>query len=123
MGDKCCHSNMCSLTQTDLDVILNALENYFKPARNVIYEKYTLRCCNQETDKPADVFLIRPRETASRCEYQWLEDKPKQACAGRCMRTQDGTCCVNKTWCHQWRLKSISVCLENVELILMIDCF
>ena len=59
----------------DPTAILDALGEYFKPAKNVIYERYKFGCCKQETDEPMDSFLTRLRERAASCEYCGLKDE------------------------------------------------
>ncbi|KAJ8353117.1 hypothetical protein SKAU_G00206840 [Synaphobranchus kaupii] len=59
----------------DPDAILDALEDYFKPTKNVIYERYVFGCCKQETDEPIDGFITRLRERAATCEYRGLRDE------------------------------------------------
>ncbi|KAJ8371210.1 hypothetical protein SKAU_G00112380 [Synaphobranchus kaupii] len=53
MGAECRHVDkhnlhLSSEGQVDVTVILNPLERYFKPAKNVIYERYVFGCCKQE---------------------------------------------------------------------------
>ncbi|KAJ8346711.1 hypothetical protein SKAU_G00281120 [Synaphobranchus kaupii] len=53
MGAECRHVykhnlNLSNEEQADVTVILNSLERYFKPAKNVIYERYVFGCCKQE---------------------------------------------------------------------------
>uniref|UniRef100_A0AAZ3SA70 Uncharacterized protein n=1 Tax=Oncorhynchus tshawytscha TaxID=74940 RepID=A0AAZ3SA70_ONCTS len=53
MGSECRHIYRHNLTltarlQCDAKAILDALENYFKPARNVIYERFVFGSCKQE---------------------------------------------------------------------------
>lgn len=80
MGSECRHVCIHSLTltedqQKDPSAILGALEDYFKPAKNVIYERYMFGCCKQETDEPIDSFLTRIKERALSCEYHALRDE------------------------------------------------
>ena len=80
MGSECRHVYTHSITLTedqrkDPAAILTALERYFKPAKNVIYERYMFGCCKQETDEPIDSFLTRLQERASSCEYRALRDE------------------------------------------------
>ncbi len=80
MGNECrhiySHNIVLSEEQTkDPKAILDALEDYFKPAKNVIYERYMIGCCKQEVDEPIDSFITRLRERASTCEYRELKDE------------------------------------------------
>lgn len=80
MGPECRHVYKHNLTlsaaeQADVTVILNSLEQYFKPAKNVIYERYLFGCCKQEEGEPIDCFVTRLREKAATCEYGALRDE------------------------------------------------
>lgn len=80
MGSECRYVYTHSLTltedqQKDPAAILGALGDYFKPAKNVIYERYMFGCYKQETDEPIDCFLTRLKERASSCEYRALKDE------------------------------------------------
>lgn len=80
LGNECrhiySHNIVLSEEQTkDPKAILDALGDYFKPAKNVIYERYLFGCCKQEVDEPIDSFLTRLRERASTCEYRQLKDE------------------------------------------------
>ena len=59
----------------DPTAILDALGEYFKLAKNVIYERYKFGCCKQETDEPINSFLTRLWERAASCEYRGLKDE------------------------------------------------
>ncbi|XP_034058782.1 uncharacterized protein K02A2.6-like [Gymnodraco acuticeps] len=59
----------------DPKTILDALGDYFKAAKNVIYERYTFGCCKQGPDEPIDSFITKLREKASSCEYRDLKDE------------------------------------------------
>ena len=61
--------------KNDPAAILDALGEYFKPAKNVNYERYKFGCCKQETDEPIDSFLTRLREGVASCEYRGLKDE------------------------------------------------
>ena len=79
IGNECCHIYTHNVIldeeqKKDPTTILDALGEYFKPAKNVIYERYKFGCCKQETDEPIDSFLTRLWERAS-CEYRGLKDK------------------------------------------------
>ena len=57
----------------DPKAILDAF--YFKPATNVIYERYTFGCCKQGPGEPIDSFITKLRGKASSCEYRDLKDE------------------------------------------------
>ncbi|KAK0133292.1 hypothetical protein N1851_031206 [Merluccius polli] len=80
MGNECRHIYMHNVPSDDAQkndpaAILDALGEYFKPAKNVIYERYKFGCCKRETDEPIDSFLTRLREGAASCEYRGLKDE------------------------------------------------
>uniref|UniRef100_A0A8B9JE72 ribonuclease H n=1 Tax=Astyanax mexicanus TaxID=7994 RepID=A0A8B9JE72_ASTMX len=79
MGAECRHIYKHNLALTDEQradtrAILDALEEYFKPAKNVIYERYNFGICKQEEGEPIDSFVTRLREKAATCEYGELKD-------------------------------------------------
>jgi hypothetical protein len=65
MGSECRHTK----------VILDALENYFKPARNVIYERFVFGSCKQEEGESVHNFVTHLREKSSTCLYGGLKDE------------------------------------------------
>lgn len=80
MGSECRHVYKHNLTLTaeqceDVIAILDALENYFKPKRNVIFERYVFGCCKQEEGEPIDSFVTRLREKAASCEFGGLKEE------------------------------------------------
>ena len=80
MGSECRHIyrhnlNLSDQDQGDAAVILDALERYFKPAKNVIYERYVFGSCKQEEGESIDKFVTRLREAATTCEYGQLRDE------------------------------------------------
>lgn len=80
MGPECRHVYKHNLQLTeaergDVTNILDKLEEYFKPAKNVIYERYVFGCCKQEDGESTDNFLTRLREKAATCDYGALRDE------------------------------------------------
>lgn len=80
MGSECRHIYKHNLSITaeqekDAEAILDALEEYFKPARNVIFERYVFGNCKQDESEPIDAFITRLREKAASCEYGELRDE------------------------------------------------
>lgn len=80
MGNECRHIYMHNVVlseaqKKDPTAVLDALEEYFKPAKNVIYERYKFGSCKQGNDEPIDTFLTRLREAASSCDYRGLKDE------------------------------------------------
>uniref|UniRef100_A0A673W9M9 Gypsy retrotransposon integrase-like protein 1 n=1 Tax=Salmo trutta TaxID=8032 RepID=A0A673W9M9_SALTR len=80
MGTECRHVykhnlNLTAAQQGNATAILDALEHYFKPAKNVIYERYVFGCCKQEDGESIDSFVTRLREKAATCDYGALRDE------------------------------------------------
>ncbi len=80
MGPECRHVyrhnlNLTAAQQGDVKTILESLDPYFKPAKNVIYERYVFGCCKQEERESIDNFVTRLREKAATCDYGGLKDE------------------------------------------------
>ena len=52
-----------------VDKCLEALELYFKPTRNVVYERYVFNTCVQQSDESVQSYVTRLRKLAASCEY------------------------------------------------------
>lgn len=78
MGPECrhvyCHNLNLTVAQQGDVKTLESLEAYFKPAENVIYERYVFSCCKQEEGESIDNFVTRLREKAAACDYGGLKD-------------------------------------------------
>lgn len=80
MGSECRHlyKHNLGLTQDqqkDVKAILEALEDYFTPTKNVIFERYVFGNLRQEEGETIDTFVTRLREKAATCEYGTLRDQ------------------------------------------------
>ncbi|XP_019747606.1 uncharacterized protein LOC109528957 [Hippocampus comes] len=80
MGSECRHIYKHNLGLTeehgkDADAILDALETYFKPARNIIFERFVFGTCKQDEGEPIDSFITKLREKAASCEYGQLKEE------------------------------------------------
>lgn len=80
VGSECRHVyrhnlNLSVEQQGAPTAILDALEKYFKPAKNIIYERYLFGCCRREEGESIDTFVTRLREKAATCEYGQLNDE------------------------------------------------
>ncbi|KAJ8006345.1 hypothetical protein DPEC_G00134270 [Dallia pectoralis] len=80
MGSECRHlyKHNLGLTQDqqkDVTAILEALEDYFTPTKNVIFERYVFGNLRQEEGEAIDAFVTRLREKAATCEYGTLRDQ------------------------------------------------
>ena len=78
MGQECLQILLnLSLSEDDknkTDRCLEALEKYFKPSRNVVYERYVFNTCVQENDESVLSYITRLRKLAASCEYRELTD-------------------------------------------------
>lgn len=61
--------------QASVQGCLDALEAYFKPQRNVVYERYVFNSCVQSQDESVDAYVNRLRKLASSCELGTLTDE------------------------------------------------
>ena len=57
------------------DKSLEALENYFKPSRNLVYERYVFYTCKQQSEESVQSYVTRLRKLDSSREYGALKDK------------------------------------------------
>ena len=61
--------------KTKIDRCMDSLENYFKPSRNVVYERYVFNTCVQQSDESVLSYVTRLRKMAASCEYGELMDE------------------------------------------------
>ena len=55
--------------------ILEKLEEYFAPTRNVLYERYLFHAAQQQCNETVDQFMIRLRHLAETCKFGALHDE------------------------------------------------
>jgi hypothetical protein len=79
MGRECLqillNLNLSEEDKKKIDKCLEALENYFKPTRNVVYERYVFNTCVQQSVESAQSYVTRLRKLAASCEYGALTDE------------------------------------------------
>jgi hypothetical protein len=66
------HLSMTEDNRKKLKETIKALEDYFLPSVNVVYERYIFRCAVQQSET-FDVYLAKLRKLASSCSYGALE--------------------------------------------------
>ena len=54
---------------------LSALEDYFLPKRNVVYERYVFNSCIQTPEETVDGYVNRLRKLASSCQFGTLTEE------------------------------------------------
>jgi len=57
------------------DKILEKLEEYFAPARNVLCERYLFHSAQQQQNETIDQYIIRLQHLASNCKFGALHDE------------------------------------------------
>ena len=53
--------------QCDAKAMLDALDNYFRPTRNVIYEQFDFGSCKQKEGESVNKFVTHLRERSATC--------------------------------------------------------
>ena len=54
---------------------LSALEDYFLPKRNVVYERYVFNSCIQTPEETVDSYVNRLKKLASSCQFGTLTEE------------------------------------------------
>lgn len=79
MGKECLqiflNLNLSEEDKRDIGKCIDELENYFKPKRNIVYERYVFNSCTQGAEESVDSFVIRLRKLADSCEFRQLTDE------------------------------------------------
>ena len=65
----------CGLGELTVAEALAALQRYFLPKRNVVYERYVFNSCIQTPQETVDSFTNRLRNLASPCKFGALTDE------------------------------------------------
>ena len=75
MGRECLqillNLNLPEDDKKKIDKCLEALESYFKPSRNLVYERYVFNTCEESVQS----YVTRLRKLAASCEYGALTDE------------------------------------------------
>lgn len=79
MGKDCLQTflnlNISAEDRNNVEACITTLENYFKPHRNVVYERYVFNSCEQNQGESVDSYITRLRKLASSCEFGTLTDE------------------------------------------------
>ena len=79
MGRECLqillNLNLSEEAKKKIDKCLEVLEKYFKPTRNVVYERYVFNTCSQTSEESVQTYVTRLRKLAASCEYGALTDE------------------------------------------------
>ena len=59
----------------DPAVVINKLESYFEPTRNILYECFLFHAAEQQPNETVDQYIIRLRHLAETCNFQGLHDE------------------------------------------------
>ena len=62
-------------TQKDPAVVLEKLESYFEPSRNILYERFLFHAAEQQPNETVDQYIIRLGRLAETCNFQTLHDE------------------------------------------------
>ena len=79
MGKECLqiflNLKLSAEERADVNECVKALELYFKPKRNVVYERYQFNMCTQNLEEPVDAYINRLRKAASTCQFGTLTEE------------------------------------------------
>ena len=69
------HLDIAEEDKERIELIIGALEAYFKPRKNIVYERYLFNTCNQQPNEQVDQYFNKLRQSAASCEFQGLRDE------------------------------------------------
>ena len=79
MGKDCLQTflnlNISVEDRYNVEACMTTLENYFKPQRNVVYERYVFNSCEQNQGESVDSYVTCLRKFASSCKFGTLTDE------------------------------------------------
>ena len=79
MGKECLqiflNLKLTTEEQQDIDECIKALEAYFKPKRNVVYERYLFNMCQRNSSETVDSGVNRLQNVASTCQFGTLTEE------------------------------------------------
>ena len=65
----------CGTEELTINSALKALEDYFLPKKNVVYERYVFNSCFQAPEESIDCYVNRLRKLASSCQFGALTEE------------------------------------------------
>ena len=78
MGRECLRTfqnlDISTTDREDPEKSIEALENYFKPTRNEIYERYLFYNCDQAPQETVDQWVTKLRQLSKSCNFGTLTD-------------------------------------------------
>jgi len=84
MGKECrqilSRLELTEAEKKDTAAILDKLQIYFAPTRNILYERYLFHTAEQQTNKSVDQYMIRLRHLAGPCNFGSLHDEMLRDC-------------------------------------------
>ena len=78
MGKECLDIFLnlnCGTEELTINSALKALEDYFLPKKNVVYERYVFNSCFQAPEESIDCYANRLRKLASSCQFGALTEE------------------------------------------------
>ena len=79
MGKECrqilSRLELTEADQKDTAIILDKLQAYFAPTRNVLYERYLFHTAEQQPNETVDQYMIRLRHLGGSCNFGNLHDE------------------------------------------------
>ena len=69
------HLELSNDDKKKLNKILEKLEEYFSPSRNVLYERYLFHSAQQQCNETVDQYIIHLRHLAESCKFGELHDE------------------------------------------------
>lgn len=67
--------NLAEADRAVYATVMNAMENFCKPRKNTVYERFVFYHRNQKSGEPFDTFLMDIRQLARSCEFEATENE------------------------------------------------
>ena len=129
MGKDCLsvlkHLDMTEEDRKTTKGILEALETYFKPQKNVVYERYVFFTCDQQATESVDQYITKLKELASSCDFgnlneEMIRDRLVLGCVNphvreRMFREKDLTLIKARDMCRSAEITQMQLAKMNVS--------